>query len=92
MLDIDQWTPRCHGHSTLSLVEGLLSKKDRKTSAESDAVTGPLIIGREASGVGALGDLAVEDLLEGVLARERLAVGVLGGNIHQMHFGGFDLV
>lgn len=65
-----------------------LGKKDGKTSAESDAVTGPLVIGGETSGVGALGDLLVEDLLEGVLARERLAVGVLDGDIHQMHFGG----
>lgn len=65
-----------------------LGEKDRKTAAESDAVTRPLVVGREASGVGALGDLAVEDLLEGVLARERLAVGVLGGDVHQMHFGG----
>lgn len=65
-----------------------LGKKDRKTSAEGDTVTRPLVIGREASGVGALGDGAIEDLLEGVLARERLAVGILGGDIHQMHFGG----
>ena len=46
-------------------------------------VPGVLVVGREASRVGGLGDLAVVDLLEGVeaLARGRKSV-------HQMHGGG----
>jgi len=46
-------------------------------------IPGVLVVGREASRVGGLGDLAVVDLLEGVeaLARGRKSV-------HQMHGGG----
>ena len=46
-------------------------------------VPGVLVVGREASRVGGLGDLAVVDLLEGV---EALARGRHG--VHQMHVGG----
>ena len=46
-------------------------------------VPGVLVVGREASRVGGLGDLAVVDLLEGV---EALARGRQG--VHQMHGGG----
>jgi hypothetical protein len=46
-------------------------------------VPGVLVVGREASRVGGLGDLAVVDLLEGV---EALARGRHG--VHQMHSGG----
>jgi hypothetical protein len=46
-------------------------------------VPGVLVVGREASRVGGLGDLAVVDLLEGV---EALARGRHG--VHQMHGGG----
>lgn len=46
-------------------------------------VPGVLVVGREASRVGRLGDLAVVDLLEGV---EALARGRHG--VHQMHIGG----
>lgn len=46
-------------------------------------VPGVLVVGREASRVGGLGDLAVVDLLEGV---EALARGRQG--VHQMHVGG----
>jgi hypothetical protein len=46
-------------------------------------VPGVLVVGREASRVGGLGDLAVVDLLEGV---EALASGRHG--VHQMHSGG----
>ena len=46
-------------------------------------VPGVLVVGREASRVGGLGDLAVVDLLEGV---EALAGGRHG--VHQMHGGG----
>jgi hypothetical protein len=53
-------------------------------------VPGVLVVGREASRVGGLGDLAVVDLLEGV---EALASG--RHSVHQMHsggsFGGFDI-
>jgi hypothetical protein len=41
-----------------------------------------LVVGREARGVGALGDLAVNDLAEGVDALGRI-LGV--GDVHQMH-------
>jgi hypothetical protein len=47
------------------------------------AVPGVLVVGREASRVGGLGDLAVVDLLKGV---EALARGRQG--VHQMHGGG----
>ena len=47
------------------------------------SVPGVLVVGREASRVGGLGDLAVVDLLEGV---EALARGRHG--VHQMHVGG----
>ena len=46
-------------------------------------VPGVLVVGREASRVGGLGDLAVVDLLEGVEALARRRHGV-----HQMHIGG----
>ena len=46
-------------------------------------VPGVLVVGREASRVGGLGDLAVVDLLEGV---EALAGGRHG--VHKMHGGG----
>jgi hypothetical protein len=46
-------------------------------------VPGVLVVGREASRVGGLGDLAVVDLLEGVEALARRRHGV-----HQMHSGG----
>ena len=46
-------------------------------------VPGVLVVGREASRVGGLRDLAVVDLLEGV---EALARG--GKSVHQMHGGG----
>ena len=53
-------------------------------------VPGVLVVGREASRVGGLGDLAVVDLLEGV---EALARGRQG--VHQMHgsgsLGGFGV-
>lgn len=53
-------------------------------------VPGVLVVGREASRVGGLGDLAVVDLLEGV---EALAGGRQG--VHQMHgsgsFGGVEM-
>lgn len=42
---------------------------------------GPLVIGGEARGVRRLGDLALEDLLEGVDALARGSVDVA----HQMH-------
>jgi hypothetical protein len=47
-------------------------------------VLAPLVVRREAGGVRRLGDLAFEDLLEGVgaLARGRVDVA------HQMHVGG----
>lgn len=46
-------------------------------------VPGVLVVGREASRVGGLGDLAVVDLLEGV---DALAGGRHG--VHQMHGSG----
>lgn len=51
--------------------------------AQQVAVLAPLVVGGEARRVRRLGDLALEDLLEGVgaLARGRVDVA------HQMHLG-----
>lgn len=58
-----------------------------KSLAQQVAVLAPLIVGRETGGVRRLGDLALEDLLEGVgaLARGRVDVA------HQMHLGGCEV-
>lgn len=50
--------------------------------AQDVAVLGPFVVGREARGVRRLGDLALEDLVEGV---DPLARGV--DVAHQMHLG-----
>jgi len=74
---------------------GLLSGLDQGgleeraiTLAHRKPVTRPLVVGGEAGGVGGEGDLAVEDLVEGVAALAgRVAVGVENGEVHEMHLG-----
>jgi len=63
----------------------LLCQQKSIALLDSNAVPAVLVVGREASRVSALGDLSVNDLLEGVdtLGRIRRV-----GDVHEMHSGG----
>jgi hypothetical protein len=60
----------------------LLRQKQTVSLLDGDAVPRVLVVGREARGVGALGDLAINDLAQRVDALGRV-LGV--GDVHQMH-------
>lgn len=67
----------------LTYLLGLLLRKQKvEATLERHALARPLVIGREAGRVGRLGDLAVDNLLEGVDTAARLIESV-----HQMHRG-----
>lgn len=58
----------------------LLGEKEVEAALEGDALARPLIVGGEPGGVRGLGDLAVDNLLQGVQTVARLVESV-----HQMH-------
>lgn len=70
-LDMFQWTGLT-----------LLRQQQSEAALQRHTLAGPLVVGREARGVGRFGDLAVGNLFERV---EAVAAGVEG--VHQMHFG-----
>lgn len=61
----------------------LLGKEETESPLQGDPLAGVLVVGGEAGRVRRLGDLAVEDLLQGVDA-----VAVLTLDVHEMHFAG----
>lgn len=63
----------------------LLCQKKSVALLDGNAVPAVLVVGREAGRVRALGDLSVDDLLQGVDALGRIR-GV--GDVHEMHGGG----
>ena len=82
-------TPRVSPPTTSGRVGDLgLLEVGAKTLAHGQAVTRPLVVGGETRGVRGAGDLAIEDLVEGVATLAGgLATGVENGKEHEMHLG-----